>query len=938
MSEDKRAPSIINAGLLPNPGPYLARIVNNADPMKQGSLEVELLRPIGNQKDAGQQTFVVRYLSPFYGCTGIDVTGTDQVEFNDTQKSYGFWAVPPDVGVTVMVIFVDSDPGQGFWMGCVQDALMNHMIPGIAGSTAFQDKVRGNDDIQWLEVEETKKRYGEEAKLLPVGEINRNVFKNSGDKGPTPNPNVEANKKPIHPIAERILTQGLINDPYRGVHTSSARRESPSNVYGWSTPGPVDKRKNAKKGKIGRLESKINKFVSRMGGHSIVMDDGDDRFLRKTRPWEGPPEYADLEKGEEGLVDFPKDESLRIRTRKGAQILMHSSEDFIYITNSRGTAWMEFTSNGKIEIYAKEGVHLASGGDFQVNAQRHVAIQSGGDQVRVAGGNTTESTGGDHTRSTKVGAIFDTSASDHMIQAANYVYTEGTAGHHMKGDTINFSGSAFNWKVGGTLHIDCGSGNMEIKAANTLITSDFQTHILAGNELRIMGSDVHMISGSGDITANAYGSLNLDTDNSLTVNAGTGISLKSKLIAQHGTDGMSMKAGGTGMVMSSGGAMSMKSTGNMLADSGGEIRMQGGEAQDAPNGADQPYPAKEPIPADQSGGAAGSQTAGGGYSYASEAKVFPTSYGESINKNPPGPEPHFHENKSPADLHVRRYNKDDPRAITSSGSNLTVRTNLDLHDMSSSQGGSKNGVLADNIHFANFDVPNMSSSFTARPLDPEYTMVGAREWVKDKEFLGKVQSLAGQFGMKQEEALAVLGILTEYTMSPSKRSAGGTRVGLIKFGPKEASDAGTNTGSLAKMSRAEQVEYVQKYLSKKGGIKSPDQMFLAIAAPDMMNKGEDEELWKRGTTEWSHKRNWRINGVNGPITRKGIREAIKKEAGRIKSMIGSGNSNTGKGPTYPGQNNASNARTVPTPTQNPSFVNGGGTNPSWKNSDGSTNT
>ena len=176
MSIDKRAENRLNATLLPNPGPYLARIVNNVDTMKQGALEVELLRPIGNTKEHGPQLFVVRYLSPFYGVTPLDVTGTDKNEFNDTQKSYGFWAVPPDVGVTVMVIFVDSDPGQGFWIGCVQDALMNHMIPAIASTDAFRDKARNNNDVEWLNVEETKKLYGEETKYLPVGEINRRIL------------------------------------------------------------------------------------------------------------------------------------------------------------------------------------------------------------------------------------------------------------------------------------------------------------------------------------------------------------------------------------------------------------------------------------------------------------------------------------------------------------------------------------------------------------------------------------------------------------------------------------------------------------------------------------------------------------------------------------------------------------------------------------------
>ena len=94
-SVDKRSPLVKNSTIIANPGPYLARVVNNIDPMKMGSLEVELLRPIGNQKDAEQQLFTVRYLSPFYGVTGIEQCGTNNPDFNDTQKSYGFGQFHP---------------------------------------------------------------------------------------------------------------------------------------------------------------------------------------------------------------------------------------------------------------------------------------------------------------------------------------------------------------------------------------------------------------------------------------------------------------------------------------------------------------------------------------------------------------------------------------------------------------------------------------------------------------------------------------------------------------------------------------------------------------------------------------------------------------------------------------------------------------------------
>lgn len=973
MSIDKRAKNLINASLLPNPGPYLARIVNNVDPTKQGSLEVELLRPIGNQKEAGQQLFVVRYLSPFYGCTGIDVAGTGAAEFNDTQKSYGFWAVPPDVGVTVMVIFVDSDPGQGFWMGCVQDALMNYMIPGIAASNATQEQVRGNNDTAWQEIEQTQSRYG--TTFLPVGEVNRKIFQSGGNKAPSPNPDVEANKKPIHPIAERLLEQGTINDPYRGVYTSSARRESPSNVYGWSTPGPVDKRSNAIKGKIGRAEGKINKFVSRMGGHCIIMDDGDERYLRKTRPWEGPPEYVDVENpkpGEEGLVDFPKDEAFRIRTRKGAQILMHCSEDFISIINSRGTAWIELSSNGKIDMYAREGVHFGSGADIQMTATRHISLHSDGNQTQYAGGNHAVVAVADASRKSG-GSTFDHSDNDISVKAANYAYLDGQSGAHVRGELINIAGNSYDWNVGGNLMMNV-QGNFELRAQNALLTSDFQTHLVSGSDTRVMSENFHLISG-GNTFLDSYGTTQMSSNNVIALDSGGGLTLVGSGIALQAGKIMTVKAGsqlalqGGGVTVKSGSELIQQASkihlngpdvdnikdvplagdgggggggsggggttvalsrfsGNVLLDENnvpiGEVPMGAGSSSSRQS---TNVPAKEAIEADQATGAAGNQTAGGGFSTLIDPIVFPVpGYGPSTNKRVPTSQPWLgNENRDPVGAHVRLINADDPRTTPdANGKQYTIRTNLDIKDVPSTSGGYADGAPMSR-RGSHYDPSNMSNSNFAAPLDKDYTAIHARHWTKDQQFLSKVQSFAGKFGLKTEEVLGVFGLETGFTMSPSIRSPGGTRVGLIQMGEAEANEVGTTTGALSRMSRSEQLDWVEKHLSKKGNITNVEQMYLAVVAPSKMNIGEDQEIYKRGSHEWKQNHKWH-DKVTKKITRKSIREAVKEHTARAKAMLGSGNAGTGSGPQYPTQGN-----TQSTPLPTGVFVNPqGGTNPGYK--------
>ena len=366
MPISKRIPDYISRKTKIDSGPLLARVVGHLDPTRTGSLEVTLLRDQGNNIGDEAQTFIVKCASPFFGYTAYEYTGDNTVAsgatptaaFNDTQKSYGMWMVPPDVGVTVLVVFVDGKPDQGFWIGCIPSSFANNMVPGIAAAESVDLSA------------EDKRKY--DTSLLPVAEINRRAnAKNERQSNP------DKIKKPVHPLADKLLTQGLLADNARGVTSSSSRREAPSMVFGISTPGPLDKTAGAKVGRIGTGSKQTNNFVSRLGGTQFVMDDGDDQFVRKTPASEGPPEYANVIDGEKGNNTIPKDECVRIRTRTGHQILMHNSEDLIYIGNAKGTTWVELTSNGKIDIYAEDSISIHTQQDLNIRADRDINMEAG---------------------------------------------------------------------------------------------------------------------------------------------------------------------------------------------------------------------------------------------------------------------------------------------------------------------------------------------------------------------------------------------------------------------------------------------------------------------------------------------------------------------------------------------------------------------------------
>jgi hypothetical protein len=384
------------------PGVYKAKVVGYLDPTHMGALQVKVERYSGNDEIPGQ-VITVGYMSPFFGSTSKDHVGKDPNNYEQTQKSYGFWMVPPDVGTTVLVLFANNDIKYGYWIGVVPDEYMNFSVPGIAATKYVV-----------TDTKESESKYVR----VPVAEYNKEVSNQEND--PT------KITKPEHPFAKILQEQGLLQDDIRGITTSSARRETPSMVFGISTPGPVDKK--GKKDKVGPVGKQFTVPVSRLGGSTFVMDDGDDKFLRKKPASEGPPEYASVEQKEtDGDPKIPHNELIRLRTRTGHQILLHNSEDLIYIGNARGTTWIEMTSNGKIDIYAEDSISVHTKTDLNFRADRDVNIEAGrnmnlkGLAKFHAEGNQVETVATNDTKITSGGASHINSKASHR-ETAGKIY------------------------------------------------------------------------------------------------------------------------------------------------------------------------------------------------------------------------------------------------------------------------------------------------------------------------------------------------------------------------------------------------------------------------------------------------------------------------------------------------------------------------------------
>ncbi len=332
------------------PGPYLGIVKGNKDPARMGRLKVFIPTLAKTSDPREDQLITCDYLAPFYGAKGGQFANGASREYEDSQHAYGFWAVPPDLETKVLVIFAEGKMEQAYWIGCVQDPFTNHMVPGIASSSNTWDTVTGQQSGPPSTSQpslEKQKTYGTDN--VPAGELNRNT------PGALTNNNYESTPKPIHPLSDVLLKQGLIADTVRGTTTSSARRETPSQVFGISTPGRKDK--GSQKKTVGPKNATAQDFVSRGIGHTFVMDDG--------------------------AIDG-SNQLTRLRTASGHQLLMHDTEGVVYLANGSGDAYIEMQANGRIDVYSGVGgINFRTEGDFNLHSDSNINMHANG-QVRFS--------------------------------------------------------------------------------------------------------------------------------------------------------------------------------------------------------------------------------------------------------------------------------------------------------------------------------------------------------------------------------------------------------------------------------------------------------------------------------------------------------------------------------------------------------------------------
>ena len=375
----------VHSGDLISAGPWIGVIKNNIDYSRNGRLQV-YIPSLGSVNPEDPNGWVIcQYLSPFMGFTNMNASEEGK-RYDKTQQSYGFWMVPPDIGVRVMIIFAEHDINKAYWIGCIPEPLKNHMVPSI-GSRSYNDQngsvvnfgAEYQSDLmipafqesltQWF----TENPSDLEGIKFPVGEVQ---FKTQNQDGAgngeeSVMETFYGSTRGIHEdLYKQFIVQGIQNDKDRGPITSSAQRDTPSQVFGFSTPGRTRKdiaqdATLVRKLKAGTAESdEVKDYVNkgnkaRRGGHSLTMDDGDVA-------------------GQNNLV--------RIRSSRGHQITMHDTEEFIHIQHANGLAWIEIDAVGQITIFSNNSLNIRTGLDLNLRADNNINLEAG-NEVNIRGKN-----------------------------------------------------------------------------------------------------------------------------------------------------------------------------------------------------------------------------------------------------------------------------------------------------------------------------------------------------------------------------------------------------------------------------------------------------------------------------------------------------------------------------------------------------------------------
>lgn len=285
----------------------------------------------------------------------------------------------------------------------------------------------------------------------------------STDVGPTYNKGIDTKYAAAATIFHNETDSGRISDKLRGPGSSSSTRETPSRVWGVKSSGDPD---------------------TNMMGHQLVMD------------------------------DHPDSQLMRLRTSKGAQVLLCDNGDFIYLSTCTGKTWLQIDDSGNVNCFAHSSVSIHAEQDINYQCDRdfnlHVggnfnAIVQGDTRIRMnKGGNITVGEGGGDLDITAIHNVHLKIQEELRVGAKTGITMKSADFMTMQSAKKMAMKSAKEWEVSAD---DLGS--MKIAKAMTIQTGSDAFNVKAGTA-------VNMKSGGGDFNMDTSANMNA-TKGSLSV-------------------------------------------------------------------------------------------------------------------------------------------------------------------------------------------------------------------------------------------------------------------------------------------------------------------------------------------------------------------------------------------------------------------------------------
>ena len=315
-------------------GMFICKVIDLVDDRYEGYMYVEVIGQgyTGSTGEANKRKEFhrVRRGSPYGG----------SYQFAGFTNTYGMSCHPPAPGTQILVAFCNNSD-VGVMISVLPDTTRNAGVPSNPATFVESEPnaVGPTYDPSVLLPQVDNKRPRANPESHNVGESSEYKDNCNTNKG-----------------GAEVGEQGIGIDGLRGLSSSSQRRESPTQVFGFNTPG----------------------------GHNFIMDDG-------TKELSDTCLTPDKER-QKGLSNL-----CRWRSAGGAQILMHDGTGMIYIINQNGSSWIQMSADGKIDVYGSGDISMHTETDFNLYCGGNFNLDADSINMKARGedGITVEATMGE---------------------------------------------------------------------------------------------------------------------------------------------------------------------------------------------------------------------------------------------------------------------------------------------------------------------------------------------------------------------------------------------------------------------------------------------------------------------------------------------------------------------------------------------------------------